>query len=183
MTSAAQITLRQSHVAYLASTGAMSPTELWLFGLSGFPGEAVADAQDAAPDDVSPTVAPGIGLVAVGADRIVVAGGDHRLGLRFVHDDQGETQRLQPPSQGLGHAPCDPAPVAARPAARRGAGRGLDLGAVAVGPADPVVQRLLTDAESLTPAAQQSSQRVFIADDGRSNCHVAPLNKDAPHER
>lgn len=183
MTALAQIVLRQSHVAYLASTGAMSPTELWLFGLGGFPGEADGQPQDAPAHNVPASVTPGIGLVAVGADGVVVAGGDHRLGLRLVHDDQSKPQGLQPPAQGLGHAPCDPASVAARSAAGCGARRGFDLGAVAVGPADPVVQRLLTDAERLTAAAQDSSQRVFIADDGRSNSHVAPLNKDAPHER
>lgn len=146
-------------------------------------GEAVRQPQHTTLHDIPASAATGVGRVDALLDGVVVARADQGISLSLVHDDQREAEGLQPPAQRLGHAPGDAAAVApALPVVTGAAGR-LDLGAVAVGPADPVVQRLLTDAERDAAATQHGGEGVFVGDDGRSNSHVAPFGKDAPHGR
>ncbi len=178
---AATITLRQSQIASLAALGRMSPMERWLFGLGGLPtGEAVAEPQHPALDDV-PMPRPAR-VRRVLADRHVgrIAAGDQSVRRFAVHDDHAQAQALQPPAQRMGKAPDHAPAIASAAALVRGPAGGLDLGAIAVGPADPVVQFLLRDAEGLSAPTEKPSNDLVALNDDRPNSHLKPQRARPP---
>lgn len=179
---AAAITLRQSHVASLYALGRMSPFEASLFGLGGaLAGEAVHQPKNLTPNHL--TTARPSGVRRVRADRHVgrIAGGDHGLSSRLVHDDHAQAQALQPPGQRLGEAPDHAATVTPAAALMASATGRLDLGAIAVGPADTVVQLLLCDAERLTATTEKSGNDFVALNDDRPNSHFdAPTCEATP---
>lgn len=178
----ATIALRQSHVAYLANTGAMSPTERWLFGLGPLPGSREADlhAQDVALHDVAPTTATGVRLVHARRQVRRVAASDQRVGGLAVHDDHAQAQALKPPTERLRESPDGAASVSSSAALLPGSCAALELRHIAVGATDPVVQLLLADAERLASAAQQGGNLLVAGQDHGSNSHAALQHGDAP---
>lgn len=175
------IALRQSQIASLAALGRMSPMERWLFGLGGLPtGEAVAEPQHAALHDV-PAPRPAR-VRRVLAHRHVgrVAPGDQSIRRLAVHDDHAQAQAFQPPAERVGEAPDDAAPISPAAALVSGPAGCLGLGAVAVGPADPVVQFLLCDAEGLSAPTEKPSNALVARNDDRPNSHLKPQASEPP---
>lgn len=170
MTALRRVEPSMAHIRALS--GRMTDLERWAWGLGGA-GEAEAHPQNLPAHDL-PTARPaGVGVVHALGHVGCLARSDQAVGLRLVHDDQHEAQAFEPVGQQMADAPCDAAAVT--PVGR------FDLGAISVGPADPVVKCLLGDSQGFTSATKQGGQAVLVADDHRFDCHLTPQIMDAPH--
>lgn len=150
----------------------MSKFEASLFDLPD-PPKRNARPKHSRLNDVALPGAPRVGLVDADGHVGGFRGGDQGVGLIPVHEHQSETQALQPVAQEVGNPPCD-APAIAPVGS-------LQLGYIAVGEAEPVVEFLLGDAESFPTATQHPDEFVFVADDHRFDGHFEPHNHETPH--